>query len=1110
MATVTWNAPVASNWNDPSNWSPSIVPGPDDDVVFNNTSVKGCTVDANVHVNSIYIYSTYNSYINADGASFTVKGNFIDDGGYSGANRNYGTYIAMLDASSSLTISPGGTVTYSACDLIFDNVGQKLRSVSGATWGRVIVSNGCSVVLYSSPAPITLNVRSDDTPLILGSDATFNHSNSKANFIRTSSGDLVQMAPGSVITGAQQSIFFKMGNGSYTLPYFNYVGAYQGWAAMFMPYEINTVCSLTLTSDIYLTNRNIYIYTSTAGSVFYFDSNDYGITCEGFRHGCSSTTGVYSCNFRNSFISSTVYSDEKYSTTSGMTTVTTWLNKGTVSIAMDNVTWTLRCDDPAKGSWKHDAHNNVDVGTWYLNVVDGSADLHTSGVPCFYDVHSYPWGVTCHNHFYVNNFWGGAFQISVGTGSIATSGNVYAAANFEMLGSYLISFTIWRDIYMQGHGFNLILCKQSQGVPGLHIQGTTTVIFAADDHHNFKIFEVSDNCDASFECYDPLIEPSIDFSGTTPYVFILGENTNFVNNLPGGVWIGCCVTGYAYSLGLGYSWSGTGPNIINPGEYQEYGAPRGRHVNNLVVTIPDTEYTGSGYWKLTFPDENSNMRLNFGGFLNIGRNMLIVDLPRSDFSFYTMDYPMVCGEFRIGSSARRGSYWFGWSVCDITYFNAITSQYGYTYLENSQWFCGGNWTNGGINHVFNPGLSHVTITTTGTITPNIISTNVPKQFYDITADPGAEGTVTLAGSTVCATLHVISGNYTQAGCVVTAFNTLFDNYGTLNTGGIIRINRVWGIVRISSTVGTITSSQTYLQVWASGVYLQMDQPVLFQAISIWPECSATLYGLASGWVKLKNFASDSPLRVEDDSYFVVNLPLILEIRESLDAMVLGANAYISGTDTMGLSLITVYATYHSIIATIPTLTLRGTASLTLTNLIGFNSSKHTKLTGPLSLEDGELKILNQTWGPFQFETQNHPITSPTITYGSSDSSAVLVSKFGSSIINVGDVNPTIYNDGTNVIEFYKSHWYVGRNWTFPSDHTNRHAWDKVTFIGTNDGFITCNGREFNWLYIDSTSKTVTLADNLICREYRHDSGNFDLNGYSINAKGDAIIILTPI
>lgn len=90
-ATATWNAPADGNWQTANNWiwsdNTNDFPGNDtnrsDDVVFDNTSLKNCTLGANLAqtLNSLQLKSNYGKTVTLDGDVKVGQGGFKESAG---------------------------------------------------------------------------------------------------------------------------------------------------------------------------------------------------------------------------------------------------------------------------------------------------------------------------------------------------------------------------------------------------------------------------------------------------------------------------------------------------------------------------------------------------------------------------------------------------------------------------------------------------------------------------------------------------------------------------------------------------------------------------------------------------------------------------------------------------------------------------------------------------------------------------------------------------------------------------------------------------------------------------------------------------------------------
>ncbi|MGH7143887.1 MAG: beta strand repeat-containing protein, partial [Planctomycetota bacterium] len=176
-ADITWSGAGADNlWSDAANWSTDTVPGVNDHAIFDGTSTKDCTLDANVNLQGLSIRSGYTGTVTQSGAvTITLAGTGFtqEDGAFlggSGAITSAGSVVFIGGAftstsgvftvasdwvvSNSPTFNPnGGTVdfavAYSAAqDLIpgafaFNNVAiNGFGQSSTQTVSGTLVVNG--------------------------------------------------------------------------------------------------------------------------------------------------------------------------------------------------------------------------------------------------------------------------------------------------------------------------------------------------------------------------------------------------------------------------------------------------------------------------------------------------------------------------------------------------------------------------------------------------------------------------------------------------------------------------------------------------------------------------------------------------------------------------------------------------------------------------------------------------------------------------------------------------------------------------------------------------------------------------------------------------------
>jgi len=107
MATNTWSAAANGVWSADANWSLGHAPLAAEDIVFDVTSVKNCTVDVSPSVTSLTISVAYTGVWDMTGQTMTIAGN-MSDHGITGAH-TYGNGFVFNGASAAVEFHPGNT-----------------------------------------------------------------------------------------------------------------------------------------------------------------------------------------------------------------------------------------------------------------------------------------------------------------------------------------------------------------------------------------------------------------------------------------------------------------------------------------------------------------------------------------------------------------------------------------------------------------------------------------------------------------------------------------------------------------------------------------------------------------------------------------------------------------------------------------------------------------------------------------------------------------------------------------------------------------------------------------------------------------------------------------
>jgi hypothetical protein len=138
----TWlgNA-VNGNWNNASNWSGSVIPGPSDTVIFNNTSTANCTLAVNDTVKSIVFANNYTGAFNFNGKILTIAG----DADF----RSSGNFFKL--GNDTIKMNPTGPANF------FPKMGAMFPAIQIMGSGNVVVKQGVlrTPKLFLSGAGVT-------------------------------------------------------------------------------------------------------------------------------------------------------------------------------------------------------------------------------------------------------------------------------------------------------------------------------------------------------------------------------------------------------------------------------------------------------------------------------------------------------------------------------------------------------------------------------------------------------------------------------------------------------------------------------------------------------------------------------------------------------------------------------------------------------------------------------------------------------------------------------------------------------------------------------------------------------------------------------------------
>lgn len=130
-ATRTWDGGGATNnWSEAANWSGDTVPVAADVASFDNTSSKDVTIDVDVTVTSVIIFSLYPGTITQGSSNLTTTGNFTQSGGtFTGGSGNIVVNGSFSLNNANFTASSNTTTVSSD----FSFTGTSVFNTNGGT-----------------------------------------------------------------------------------------------------------------------------------------------------------------------------------------------------------------------------------------------------------------------------------------------------------------------------------------------------------------------------------------------------------------------------------------------------------------------------------------------------------------------------------------------------------------------------------------------------------------------------------------------------------------------------------------------------------------------------------------------------------------------------------------------------------------------------------------------------------------------------------------------------------------------------------------------------------------------------------------------------------------
>ena len=605
----------------------------------------------------------------------------------------------------------------------------------------------------------------------------------------------------------------------------------------------------------------------------------------------------------------------------------------------------------------------------------------------------------------------------------------------------------------------------------------TGITFSTSKNFYFKSLTLGNSAsaslnDAGYGCY---------IQSATGPLLTLGTNSTLTVGVGNQLRLYVTADMTVWSLGSGYTMNGTGSVVVQVS------------VSNVTVTVPGIVNTTCSYFMFT--NSAYIATFNVTGDINVGSKIFYCQAVTANASEnFTVNFNssnITCGSMRhgVGTGLSVGkatlNYGSGSHTIDAFYASDTNSPTSYFNLQSSTWVCKGNWTFA-ATHVVNAGTSQITFNTNSA---NI--TLAGNSLYDVICNEATK-TFTALDAFSCHNLTLAAGNWSNNASTITASGDAnFNGTGTINLGTGITLNGTSSTFHIGSNVGTLTvlSCAIVMNTASAGV-IDVDKINQFKTLTVNGVVSIT------GEQQLHCESNTTPFIMTAGSTCNLLTPLYLQPTASMNIWSLGTGYTITSTSA---GSVVIYNHSGSYTISIPAFTATGLAQVQIAN--GGTGTGLVQFTGDLNIGTSLIVLLDQIGGN-TFNFNNHNITCGIFRSGNNLNSLTTNFIYGSGTFTISSFDGATYNDGTVNENFQTSQWVCKGAWAYGSRNVITHAWDMVTC--TNTASITSNGKTFNWLKINAPGKTVTLADNLLCRAYQNVGGTLNQNGKQFAVTGDYI------
>lgn len=1046
MATITWNgAGSSNNWDSTDNWDSTSLPTSSDDVFFNTTSTKDCTVNLSPYINSLSITSGFTGKWLLTGYDLTTVTGFSDNG--TGA-RNYGNSITLtgdgtFHVGSAVPISTTSCSLYLKGNDLLDSSRQITFANMDLSYSGKKVTNLSTVALFINDGTFHLHGGTYST----GIQGIYCNCTTQTNPLLFDTSSSVSSTP-YLYVRSQSNI-------SINIPSFP-----TNWYALYIQ-GLHT--SGTATFNI---NGNINIsyliwYQNGAGGTLTINTNNYSISANGgyLFSGSNNATGIFNLNCGSSSI-----------------TISGAFRPGNYSAGVSNYDFGTSSWNIA-GAFTAVANNNFTNTTTssisFTSSIDSTVTSLGKTLPAI-TINKSGGRVNFANTFVCKSLTvssSNASSLITASSDITSSGNVI----FDGAGN----LTLNGNIQLLSDGtcrFASTLGTVGATVSGLEFDGTRGSAFTDNKGIILKNFALGSGAIATING----TQTTTFTSSSTPLTFING-GTLIVNR--------SIIFSTIASIPF-YSVTGS-PSISGSSNLYF------RSDTSDTPTLPAiTVGVLNGF--IVYPNTNITSTINQTGDITTGGTFGITTASSGTGSiiFNTQNYKLNTGNMWIGSQTSDASCTIncGSSILYITSYVGTQYNTGPSTLNmsTSVWYVTGNWTNG-TNQTFNQGTSIVTFDGTSSAT----ITSASKSFYDVACDKSG-GSVTFLDTP---NLHNLTVNTTNnkpvswSGYSLTSSGDVqLNGSGNLNMGTGVTFNGASSILSLANTLGTVTATSTNLIFnGTSGCSFTDNKGITIVSLTTGPSAILTTNGSASTIINKAGI----PLVVGNDSTLTVNSALDIRTTQSNAFITVGTGYAFNGSANMAFKI-----NANSINTTMPDLTYSGTGAITISTNSAITGSTFS-FSNPFNLGTGSLILTSDTGGA----NINYLYNNQTLTCGDfyigAPSGSTNFHYFNYTPLSIRSLGVQS-TSGTTKVYMQASNITCSGDWTYGSTHNIYHAWDLVTFSSNNNVNVTSAGKTFDNLVINIPSdKTLSTVDSMVVRGLNLISGNV---GNSFRILPDTVVV----